>query len=102
LGRRSPTLMVMGCPLEGAARSAASRRCYANGARAVKRRWFATSLAGRQPAEPDMIGRRQAEFGVSNPFLPRLDILPPPQRRLWNELAERPLDANNLTLAKPS
>jgi hypothetical protein len=78
-----------------------------------------------------MIGRRQIEFGVPNPFSPRLDILPPPQRRLWNELAdipsefvlyggtavalhlghrqsadfdffgERPLDANSLTLAIP-
>jgi len=68
---------------------------------------------------------------VPNPFSPRLDILPPPQRRLWNELAdipsefvlyggtavalhlghrhsadfdffgERPLDPNNLTLAIP-
>ena len=68
---------------------------------------------------------------MSDLFSPRLDILPPPQRRLWNELTEippefvlyggtaiaihlghresadfdffgdRPLDANNLTLAIP-
>jgi hypothetical protein len=68
---------------------------------------------------------------VPNLFSPRLDILPPPQRRLWDELGEvpagfvlyggtaiaiylghresadfdffgdRPLDANNLTLAIP-
>ena len=68
---------------------------------------------------------------MPNLFSPRLDILPPPQRRLWNELTEippafvlyggtaialylghresadfdffgdRPLDANNLTLAIP-
>jgi hypothetical protein len=70
-------------------------------------------------------------IGLSNSFSPRLDILPPAQRRLWNELkeippefvlyggtaialylghresadfdffGERPLDPNNLTLAIP-
>jgi hypothetical protein len=29
-------------------------------------------------------------FFVPDPFLPRLDILPEPQRRLWDELAEVP------------
>jgi hypothetical protein len=78
-----------------------------------------------------MMRQRQAEFGVPNPFSPRLDVLPPPQRRLWNELTDIPpefvlyggtavalrlghrqsadfdffgdraLDANDLTLAIP-
>jgi hypothetical protein len=29
-----------------------------------------------------------AEVSVPNLFSPRLDILPPPQRRIWNELTE--------------
>lgn len=35
-------------------------------------------------------GAVQARFALSAAFSPRLDILPPPQRRLWDELAALP------------
>ena len=39
-----------------------------------------------------MVNNEFGEVFVPDSFSPRLDILPPPQRRLWDELAEVPVE----------